>query len=134
MVMRCRDWLRQAVKDLEHARKSVETGDYEWACFASHQSAEKAVKALYQSIHIDAIGHSISRMFRDLPEKLKPPKDLIQQAKELDKHYIPTRYPNFHPEGAPLDYYTYDEALKAVEEARRIVEYCRSKIPEDQIR
>jgi len=133
MVMRARDWFRQAAKDLEHARRSVEAGDYEWACFASQQAAEKAVKALYQSIHIDVVGHSVSRMLRDLPENLKPSQDIMQKAKELDKHYIPTRYPNFHPEGAPLDYYTYDEAQKAVEGARRIVEYCRGKIPEDQL-
>ncbi|MEM0313037.1 MAG: HEPN domain-containing protein [Candidatus Bathyarchaeia archaeon] len=24
----------------------LELGDYEWACFAAHQAAEKAVKAL----------------------------------------------------------------------------------------
>lgn len=131
--MRTRDWLRQAEKDLAHARRDVEGGDYEWACFSAQQAAEKVVKALYQSIHIDVGGHSVSKMLRDLPAELNPVVALIEAAKELDKHYIPSRYPNFHTEGAPLDYYTEAEARRAVENARQILEFCRSKIPRDQL-
>jgi HEPN domain-containing protein len=103
------------------------------ACFAAQQAAEKAVKALYQSVHVDAIGHSVTRMLQDLPTPLTPPADLIHLAKELDRHYIPSRYPNSHPEGAPMDYYTEEDASRAVDGAERIIEYCRSKIPEDQL-
>ena len=134
VVMRTKDWFRQAERDLQHAKRSVDAGDFEWACFAAQQAAEKAAKALYQSIHVDAIGHSISRMMQDLPASLGPTKDLVEWAKELDKHYIPSRYPNFHPEGAPLDYYTEREAQRAVEGGQKIIEFCRSKIPEDQLR
>jgi len=134
VVVRTKDWFRQAEKDFQHAKRAVDDGDFEWACFAAHQAAEKAVKAMYQSIHVDAIGHSISRMMQDLPASLKPREDLIERAKELDKHYIPSRYPNFHPEGAPLDYYTAHEAERALEGAERIIEFCRSKIPKDQLR
>jgi HEPN domain-containing protein len=133
MVMRSRDWFRQAKKDLEHAKRARGGGDFEWACFAAQQAAEKAVKALYQSVHVDAIGHSVTRMLQDLPTALKPPADLIPLAKELDKHYIPSRYPNSHPEGAPMDYYTEEDASRAVEGAERIIEYCGNKIPEDQL-
>jgi len=134
VVMRTKDWLRQAERDLQHARRALEAGHFEWACFAAHQSAEKAVKALYQSIHIDAIGHSVSRMLQDLPISLTATEDILEHAKGLDKHYIPSRYPNFHPEGAPLDYYTEADARGAIEGAEKIVELCRSKIPEDQLR
>jgi len=134
MVMRTRDWLRQAEKDLQHAKRSMENKDFEWACFAAQQAAEKAVKSLYQSKHVDAIGHSISRMMQDLPANAKPLDELVEWAKELDKHYIPSRYPNFHPEGAPLDYYTAREAERAVKGAAKILEFCKSKIPENQLR
>ena len=133
MAMRTKDWFRQAEKDLEHARKSEASSDFEWACFAAQQAAEKAVNALYQSVHIDSVGHSVSRMMRNLPNDLRPPRDIIERAIDLDKHYIPSRYPNSHPEGAPLDYYTEQDARRAVEGAERIVEFCRSKIPEDQL-
>jgi len=128
MVSRAGDWLRQALRDLEHAEKSVELGDYEWACFASHQAAEKAVKALYNHLGIEVWSHSVTRMLRDLPDKYRPSEDFIDIARKLDRHYIPARYPNFHSEGAPLDYYSRDDAERAVEYARRIVEFCKSKI------
>ncbi len=128
MVSRAGDWLRQATRDLEHARRSVELGDYEWACFAAQQAAEKAVKALYQKLGIEVWGHSISRMLEHLPDEHKPPRELVEKAKELDRHYIPTRYPNLHPEGAPMDYYTRADAERAVRYAGEILEFCRSKV------
>lgn len=128
MVSRVNDWLRQAIRDLEHAKRSIKFGDYEWACFAAQQAAEKATKALYQKLGIEVWGHSISRMLNSLPNEYKPHKELVDKAKELDRHYIPTRYPNFHPEGAPLDYYTRGDAERAIKYAEEIIEYCRSKI------
>ena len=128
LVSRARDWLRQALRDLDHARRSLSSGDYEWACFAAQQAAEKAVKALYQALGIEVWGHSISRMLEHLPLEHKPPAELINKGKELDRHYIPTRYPNFHPEGAPMDYYTEEDARRAVKHAEEIIKYCRHKI------
>jgi HEPN domain-containing protein len=129
-MMRTRDWFGQAEKDLQHAKASVDSRDFEWACFAAHQAGEKTVKALYQSVHID----SISRMMQNPPAALRPSAEIVDRAKELDKHYIPSRYPNSHPEGAPPDYYTEQDARKAVEGAERIIGFCRSTIPEDQRR
>lgn len=102
LVSRARDWMRQAVK--AHAEASLRQGDYEWACFAAQQAAEKAVKALYESRNMKAWGRSVSRLLEHLPENLKPAPSLLDKAKELDRHYIPTRYPNLHSEGAPLLY------------------------------
>jgi len=128
VVRRFEDWFRQALRDLEHAKRSLEFGDYEWACFAAQQAAEKAVKALYQYLGVEAWGHSVSRLLNALPEQFRPPPELIDKAKELDKHYIPTRYPNFHPEGAPVDYYTRADAERAVKYAEEIVEYVRQVV------
>lgn len=49
-------WLRQALRDLSHARLSAEHGDPEWACFSAQQAAEKALKAVL----ID-LGHRVRR-------------------------------------------------------------------------
>ena len=128
MVSRAGDWLRQAERDLEHARRSMELGDYEWACFAAHQAAEKAVKAIYQKLGIEVWGHSVSRMLEQLPAEHGVPEGLIDGAKELDRHYIPTRYPDFHPEGAPMDYYTRADAERAIRHAEEIVRFCKDKV------
>lgn len=128
MPARYKDWLRQAKRDLEHAKHSLRDGDYEWACFATQQAAEKAVKALYQKLGAEAWGHSVSALLANLPPQIHPEEVLIDKAKELDKHYIPPRYPNFQPTGAPLDYYTKMEAERAIEHAEAIVSFCQNNL------
>ncbi|MBB4267018.1 HEPN domain-containing protein [Roseospira visakhapatnamensis] len=39
-------WLRQAHNDLIHAQWSLQAGHLDWACFAAHQAAERALKGL----------------------------------------------------------------------------------------
>ncbi|MGC8662101.1 MAG: HEPN domain-containing protein [Nitrososphaeria archaeon] len=126
MVSRANDWLKQAIKDLEHARRSLKFGDYEWACFAAQQASEKAVKALFQKLGIEVWGHSVYRLLDSLPDRADT--GLIDMAKELDKSYIASRYPNSHPEGSPMDYYTEEEARRLVGYAEKIIEYVKSKI------
>ncbi len=46
-MLRPRDWLAQALRDLRHAESSISLGDYERACFATHQAAEKTLEAVY---------------------------------------------------------------------------------------
>jgi HEPN domain-containing protein len=125
---RYEDWLRQAKRDLEHAKHSLKDGDYEWACFATQQAVEKAVKGLYQKLGAEAWGHSVSALLSNLPRQIHPGEALIDRAKELDKHYIPPRYPNFHPTGAPLDYYTKIEAERAIEHAEAIISFCEDNL------
>jgi HEPN domain-containing protein len=55
MANRAPDWLAQARRDLEQAEASRRDGRHEWACFAAHQCAEKAVKALNGDFHARAI-------------------------------------------------------------------------------
>ncbi len=127
LVSRAMDWFRQAVRDFEHAEKSLSLGDYEWVCFAAHQASEKAVKALYQKLGVEVWGHSVSRLLEGLPGEFKPLKELVDMARELDRHYIATRYPNSYPEGSPMEYYSKSDAERCIDYARRVIEFCRSK-------
>ena len=124
MASRHADWLKQGQRDLDHARRSLDHGDYEWACFAAHQGAEKSDKAVFQRSGGDAWGHSITRLLEALPESVQPDGSLLDIAKSLDKHYIPPRYPNAHPEGAPYEYYTKGEAEQAIANGDQIVRFC----------
>lgn len=128
MPRRVNDWLRQADKDLKHAKNAMEDGDYEWSCFASQQAAEKALKALYQSLGGESFGHSILKMLKELPKDVKPDKRLFKKAADLDKFYIPTRYPNGFDWGAPMDYFERDDAKEAIKDAGEIIRYAKSKI------
>ncbi len=97
-------------------------------------SQGKAVKALYESLGARALGHSVSTLLQRLPRSERPDAGLVNEAKLLDRHYIPTRYANSHPEGAPMDYYTRQDALEALRIAERVQRYCEDKIrrPEEK--
>ncbi|MEM0329714.1 MAG: HEPN domain-containing protein [Nitrososphaerota archaeon] len=126
LVERSKDWIRQAKRDLEAAEHQLAGGFYEWACFLAQQAAEKAVKAVFQKLGAEAFGHSVAGLLSSLPEELRPGEDLMDLAKELDKAYIPTRYPNAHPEGAPCELYTRAEAERLIGYAGRIIELCEN--------
>jgi HEPN domain-containing protein len=125
---RSRDWWVQSEADFRHARNSTEVGDYDWACFASHQAAEKALKSLFQAHHQEARGHTVSLMLGRLPSGLGAPAEVVEAAKALDKLYIPTRYPNGLEQGAPTEFFTRREAEEAMRHAGTIIDYCRNHL------
>lgn len=128
MSERSGDWFRQAEADLKAARHAAAGGFYEWAAFGCQQAAEKALKALYQKLHLDAWGHVLTGLLASLPEGHQGDAALLDRAKALDKHYIPTRYPNGFERGSPADFYTAPEAERAIQDAEAIVEFCRREI------
>lgn len=130
MASRAADWFRQGEADLEHARHAQRDGDYEWACFAAQQAAEKAAKAVHQTFGQDAWGHSVTELLQALqPDMTDIDEALVDRARSLDKLYVPTRYPNGLPAGAPADYYTSAEATRAIADAEAIVAFCRRALP-----
>lgn len=128
MTNRSSDWLAQALRDLEQAKESKESGRHEWACFAAQQGAEKAVKALHLSLSQEAWGHVVAILLSELPESAYPENDLIDKGKVLDNFYIPTRYANGHPAGAPFEHYSSLQSSQAIEYASEIIEFCRLKM------
>jgi len=125
MASRAADWFNQALRDLEQAEHSRTTGYHEWACFAAHQAAEKAVKALHLRLGQESWGHVVARALRELPHPIKPPESLVAKAQVLDTAYIPSRYPNSHPEGAPYEHYGPIQSEEALRFAGEIVEFVR---------
>lgn len=101
---------------------------FEWAAFCAQQSAEKAVKALIQSLHGAVRGHSITEMVRQLPSSVEVPKLALEGAQELDRVYVTSRYPNGFASGMPADYFNEQTGRGLVIHARRILEFCRSQI------
>jgi len=125
MPDRSKDWLAQAKRDLNHAVNARKDKDFEWSCFSAQQAAEKAVKAVFLSLHGEGWGHSVYALLKALADKVKVPAKLLEAAKILDKHYIPTRYPNGFERGIPADYYTEKEAKEAIKNAREIIRFCQ---------
>ena len=126
MTNRSRDWLVQAERDLEQAKASQKQGRHEWASFAAQQAAEKAVKELHLSLGQEAWGHVVARLLNELPISVDP--TLIEKGKVLDNAYIPSRYPNGHPEGAPFEHYGPIQSSEAIRYAGEIIEFVRSQM------
>ena len=123
---RSMDWMDQALGDWEHARHDLQNGFYDWACFSAQQAAEKAVKAVFQKLGAEAWGHSVADLLEELSNTQTVPAELKDIALELDKAYIPTRYPNAHPSGSPRTRYTRVEAERLVTYAEKITQFCSS--------
>ena len=123
---RARDWLLQAEKDLETAEIARNAGRHEWACFATQQAAEKAVKALHLHLGQEAWGHLVARLLKELP--LQVPKELVEKARYLDGLYIPTRHPDAFPEGPLAEHYGPLQSEDAIGYAREILGFVRAQM------
>lgn len=128
MAHRGTDWFEQAKRDLEHAENDLKSGYYEWACFSAQQACEKAVKSVFYMLNADAWGHAVTKLLGVLAKHFPIDEAVIKAAKNLDKLYIPSRYPNGFDEGKPADYFTMDDAQRAITDARLILEFCESKL------
>ncbi|MBI4329662.1 MAG: HEPN domain-containing protein [Chloroflexi bacterium] len=122
---RSADWLDQAESDLRHAAHDMEAGFYDWACFSAQQSAEKALKSVFQRKGTEARGNSVADLLDEMGQLSLLPPGPKEQALELDKAYIPTRYPNANPSGSPRKKYARAEASRLVDYAREIILFCK---------
>ena len=124
---RAADWLHQARADLSQAQLSADAGHHEWACFACHQAVEKALKALHLHHGQQSWGHGLGRSLRDLPPQAMAAlaaqvTELEDRLRVLDALYIPTRYPDSLPEGAPTDHFGRLQSSDALCHARALVD------------
>lgn len=129
MPERQKDWLEQARYDLEHARLAAREGHFEWAAFAAMQAAEKACKALHLSLGTTPWAHDVTVLLEGLSPQHRPPPDLVQRAKGLDRHYLNARYPTMFAAGTPRENYTQQEADQALADSEAIIAFCRGLLP-----
>lgn len=128
MPNRASDWLRQAERDLEQAKDSQAAGRHEWACFAAQQAAEKAIQALHLQQGQEAWGHVVARLLAELPPACAAPASLVEKAHVLDNFYLPTRYANGHPAGAPYEHYGRLQSRDAIAYAGEILQFVRAQM------
>lgn len=121
-------WLETAQEDLESACILLEKGKFSHACFLAQQCAEKAVKALWYWDGEDPWGHSVQKLLQELPnEALRArTRHLLEAAAELDRFYVPTRYPNGLPDLTPGKCFFQKDADEAVRTARRLLDEVKA--------
>jgi HEPN domain-containing protein len=116
-------WLTTAREDLAAAQALRQARHFPQSCFLCQQAAEKAVKALWLAQDADPWGHSVQKLLTDYParDQLRDTDALRRAAIELDRLYIPTRYPNGIPDLTPGQTYTDEDAGRALDHAQRLL-------------
>ena len=123
------NWLAEAKADLRHAEASARIGDYNWACFAAQQAAEKALKALI--LHVLGEyprGNDLVKLYRKAREyvDIELSESLLAR---LSAFYTQARYPNAGIE-RPSEEITEEQAVEAISTARGVIDAV-SKIIRD---
>lgn len=102
-----RRWFQQASYDLKAGRWNIEGAFYETATFLAQQAGEKALKSIlyYLGFRRKALlTHSLVEMIKAAGERVQALTGLVVDARRLDLHYVPSRYPNGLPSGYPHQY------------------------------
>lgn len=121
-------YLSQALHTLASARRDIVDGDYAWACFKAQQAAEMAAKGFVRASGGLATGHSVVSLLQ--AALVDVPPGLAHCARELDKVYIPTRYPDAYDAGSPHEYFDQSDAAAHVECAAAIVTHLQGEMPD----
>ena len=126
---RSADWFHQAEADWRLAELSAASDHHEWACFASHQAVEKALKALHLRQGQQVWGHGLGRSFQDLPDGARLAlnqaiPDLVHRLRVLDVLYIPDSL----PQGALTDNFGRPQSHDALAHARALIDAIASAL------
>jgi len=116
-------WLDFAKYDFKSAKWQYKGKFYTSTCYACQQSAEKSLKALalFTTDKIPHI-HSLQDLIKIIKQKLDI-SSIEDDAKELDKYYITTRYPGEY--GGPDGLYGPKDAQSAIKSAHNILSFVQ---------
>lgn len=107
-------WYLQGTRDARTAGRNSANGDFEVACFLYQQAAEKILKSfLYLSGENPVLGHSTLKLAERAAAYETGFQKVLDACRDLDVFYVPTRYPNGIPDGAPFEYFRLQHAGKA---------------------
>lgn len=124
--------LAKARDDAQIVRRARDdSGIADWIVgFHAQQAAEKALKALVMAKGGEPWGHLTTGLAEALPPEIAASTAVLDAARQLDKHYIPARYPNGFADGYPGKLYTQGEAEQAIADASSITTFCRGHLPQ----
>ncbi|MCX8200830.1 MAG: HEPN domain-containing protein [Candidatus Caldarchaeum sp.] len=117
-MRRAADWMRQAKADL------LNTSNYAWSCFASHQATEKALKAVLEDFGHPRTGNDLVELVNEVDKLTPAPREVKDDSRILNRYYITPRYPNAFPGGAPSDMFDETDAEDALWRAEKIVAFA----------
>lgn len=129
------DWLYSAGLDLKAANAALREDIANIACYHSHQTAEKAIKALLlrQSGSVPKM-HNLGELLNKVISTQPEMKKLENKVRFLNQFYIPTRYPDALPGTLPEGLPSAETAGQAIEFAQEILDTVRPMLtPKTQV-
>ena len=122
-------WLKQAEQDLMDASYNKDGGIFNISCFLCQQASEKAIKAfLYLKEAEDVWGHSLIDLCEDAKIFDMFFDTIKSEARQLDKYYELTRYPEFLPGGICSEAFDVNDADRAYELSGFVVGFVKERI------
>ena len=122
-------WLRQAEQDLMDASYNKDGERFNISCFLCQQASEKAIKAfLYLKGAEDVWGHSLIDLCEDAKIFDMFFDTIKSEARQLDKYYELTRYPEFLPGGICSEAFDANDADRAYELSGFVVGFVKERI------
>lgn len=119
-------WMKQAEHTLESAKKDMVNGDFAWACLKAEQAAQFALKALVRGLGRPAFGHSVHRLVEQAERAgIGVPAKIADAARELERHHIPSRYPDAYPSGSPYEFYREQDAHLAIGHTEAVLRFAQ---------
>ena len=116
--------MEQAKGEIKAAKDLLNTSNYAWCCFTCQQAAEKALKAMLEYFGSPTIGHNLVALISEVSKFNHVPSEIESACRKLNRYYIPTRYPNAFPSGAPISMFDESDAKEAVKLAEKVIEFA----------
>ena len=128
MAQRVEDWLLEAQAELRAARDLHKGKHWSWCCFTCQQAAEKALKAVCEHFRSPQFGHNLNVLLQAVEVHVSAQEAVRGACASLNRYYIPTRYPDAFPQGAPADQFFEADARQAIANAEEVVKYAEDTV------
>ncbi|MBM4066046.1 MAG: HEPN domain-containing protein [Planctomycetes bacterium] len=124
-----RNWFIQARTEFEDALDLEKRGRFYLSLFLYQQATEKALKAfLFYKGEEELFTHSVKDL-TDIAIAYDKDFENIKSAKDLDRYYIPTRYPNGLAGNVPAEFFDKPEECESAQKlAKAAIELVEKKI------
>ncbi|XP_052087293.1 sacsin-like [Mytilus californianus] len=127
-----RKWLRQATCDRDAAKAFIPHArpmqSFNWICYHCHQSAEKALKAMWYYMDANNVSHShaLSAIANGLPQELR---DLASDMGDIVGYHTRMRYPDqISGDDIPSTIYSQQDADQCLRIASDIISFVSKMV------
>jgi len=124
-----KNWFTQAQTEFEDAFELEKRKRLYLALFLYQQATEKALKAfLFFKGEEELFTHSVKDLI-DIAAAYDKDFEDVKSAKDLDRYYIPTRYPNGIAGNVPAEFFDKPEECENAQKlAKNVLDLVRKKI------